>query len=165
MGGSAGNGNHTAAAEFNAYVDPESINEVLAAGLPLAMVGLDICPQVRVDKADADALRALGTERGVLLGELFEGYVRIAGADGRSSMALYDPTAAAALLAPGSVQFTPAHVVAECRGEHTRGMTVVEFRVPRKAVANARVATGVEAEAGRGGVLGALAAAAQAWIS
>ncbi|NML43307.1 nucleoside hydrolase [Ramlibacter sp. G-1-2-2] len=161
MGGSAGPGNHTAAAEFNAYVDPESINEVLAAGLPLAMVGLDTCRQVRVDKADADALRALGTDRGMLIGDLLEGYVRIAGADGRSTMALYDPTATAALLAPGSISFTPAHLVAECSGEHTRGMTVVEWRVPRKAQANARIATTADAAAVRAVVLGGLAAVAR----
>jgi purine nucleosidase len=46
MGGSAGPGNHTAAAEFNAAVDPESVQVVLDAGVPFRMVGLDACRQV-----------------------------------------------------------------------------------------------------------------------
>lgn len=43
MGGSAGAGNHTASAEFNAYADPEAVAIVLAHGLPLRMVDLDFC--------------------------------------------------------------------------------------------------------------------------
>lgn len=160
MGGSAGAGNHTAAAEFNAAVDPEAINVVLAAGVPLRMVGLDACRQVRVNAGDADLLRAIGTDRALLLADLLLGYVRIAGRDGKTPMALYDPTAAAALVAPGALQFRPAHVVAECDGTHTRGMTVVEFRVPRRARANAEVASIADEAAVRRTVLGALARAA-----
>lgn len=161
MGGSAGPGNHTAAAEFNAGVDPESINVVLDAGLPLQMVGLDACRQVRVHAADADALRAIGTECAALLADLLLGYVRIASPDGRLPMSLYDPTAAAALVAPESMTFRPAHVVAECDGTHTRGMTVVEWRVPRRAVANAQVASVADEAAVRRTVLDALASAAR----
>ena len=62
MGGSAGPGNHTAAAEFNAAVDPESVQVVLDAGVPLRMVGLDACRQVRVHAADAQALRLCVTD-------------------------------------------------------------------------------------------------------
>lgn len=161
MGGSAGPGNHTAAAEFNAGVDPESINVVLDAGLPLQMVGLDACRQVRVHAADADALRAIGTECAALLADLLLGYVRIASPDGSLPMSLYDPTAAAALVAPESMTFRPAHVVAECDGTHTRGMTVVEWRVPRRAVANAQVASVADEAAVRRTVLDALASAAR----
>lgn len=160
MGGSAGPGNHTAAAEFNAGVDPESINVVLDAGLPLQMVGLDACRQVRVHASDAEALRAIGTERAALLADLLLGYVRIASPDGRLPMSLYDPTAAAALVAPASMAFRSAHVVAECDGTHTRGMTVVEWRVPRRATANAQVASVADEAAVRRTVLDALAAAA-----
>ena len=39
--------------------------------------------------------------------------------------------AAAALVAPASLTFKPAHMVAECTGRHTRGMTVVEWRVKK----------------------------------
>ena len=54
MGGSAGPGNHSAAAEFNAVVDPESVQAVLDAGVRLRMVGLDACRQVRVRVADVE---------------------------------------------------------------------------------------------------------------
>jgi purine nucleosidase len=160
MGGSAGPGNHTAVAEFNAAVDPEAVNVILDARVPLRMVGLDACRQVNVLASDAAALRGEGTDRAEVLADLLLGYVRIASTDGSLPMALYDPTAAASLVAPGSVTFRAAHVVAECRGEHTRGMTVVEWRVPRRAEANAQVATVADAARVRQVVLDALAAAA-----
>jgi purine nucleosidase len=161
MGGSAGPGNHSAAAEFNAAVDPEAINVVLDAGVTLHMVGLDACRQVRVRAADAEALRAIGTARAELLADLLLGYVRIASPDGSLPMSLYDPTAAAALVAPEGLSFRPAHVVAECTGTHTRGMTVVEWRVPRRATANASVASLADEARLRQVVLDALAGAAR----
>lgn len=160
MGGSAGAGNHTAAAEFNAAVDPEAIQVVLDAQVPLRMVGLDACRQVRAHASDAHALRALGTQRAAVLADLLMGYVCIASADGSLPMALYDPTAAAALVAPEAMQWRDAHVVAELEGRHTRGMTVVEFRVPRRAVANARVASVADETLLRRAVFDALARAA-----
>ncbi|HET7834821.1 MAG TPA: nucleoside hydrolase [Variovorax sp.] len=161
MGGSAGPGNHTAAAEFNAAVDPESINAVLDAGVALHMVGLDACRQVRVHAADAEALRAVGTDKAELLADLLLGYVRIASPAGALPMSLYDPTAAAALVAPHGMSFRPAHMVAECQGQHTRGMTVVEWRVPRRAAANAQVASVADEALLRRVVLDALARAAR----
>jgi purine nucleosidase len=161
MGGSAGPGNHTAAAEFNAAVDPESVQVVLDAGIRLQMVGLDACRQVRAFAADAQALRALGTDKGALLADLLLGYVRIASPDGSLPMSLYDPTAAAALVAPQGMVFRPAHLVMECEGRHTRGMTVVEWRVPRKAPANADIASRADEALLRTTVLDALARAAR----
>ncbi len=160
MGGSAGAGNHTAAAEFNAAVDPEAVQVVLDAGLPFQMVGLDACRQVRMVAQDAQVLRELGTERGALLADLLEGYVCIASADGHLPMSLYDPTAAAALVCPEGMAWRDAHIVTELEGRHTRGMTVAEFRVPRKAVANARVASVADEALLRKTVLDALKIAA-----
>ncbi|MBO9647726.1 MAG: nucleoside hydrolase [Variovorax sp.] len=160
MGGSAGPGNHTAAAEFNAAVDPEAINVVLDAGVSLHMVGLDACRQVRVHASDAEALRALGSDKAEVLADLLLGYVRIASPVGALPMSLYDPTAAAVLVAPEGMSFRPAHVVAECKGEHTRGMTVVEWRVPKRAQANAQVASVADEPLLRRVVLDALARAA-----
>lgn len=160
MGGSAGPGNHTAVAEFNAAVDPESVQHVLDAGAPLFMVGLDACRQVRVHAADAEPLRALGTHKGRLLGDLLLGYVRIASPDGSRPMALYDPTAAAAMVEPEAMVFRPACLVMELQGRHTRGMTVLEWRVSRKAKANVQIASVADEARLRAVVLDALAASA-----
>jgi purine nucleosidase len=160
MGGSAGAGS-AAAVEFNAAVDPEAVNAVLAAGAPLHMVGLDACRQVRLRAGDAEALRAIGTDRARVLADLLLGYVRLAGADGSQPMPLYDPTAAAALIAPEGLRFQPAHVVAECRSEHTRGMTVVAWQRPRDTAANAQVASSADEALLRRVVLDALAQTAR----
>ena len=162
MGGSQTAGNHTAAAEFNAAVDPEAVQAVLDAKLPLQMVGLDACRQVQVSAADCQHLRQVGTEKAHLLADLLLGYVQIAAAAGTDSMALYDPSAAAAMLRPASVAMQPAHIAMELVGTHTRGMTVVERRVPRRATANAMVACAVDAQVVRTTVLDALCRAAAA---
>ncbi|RVV97706.1 nucleoside hydrolase [Mesobaculum littorinae] len=141
MGGSAGPGNHTAAAEFNAAADPEAVAEMLAAGLDLRMVDLETCRQVTVDASDVAPLRALAGGRAALLADLMQGYVDIS-KTGR--MALYDPVAAAALAAPDCVTFSPARIDAELTGTHTRGMTVVEWRA-RKAAPNAHVSRSADA--------------------
>lgn len=161
MGGSAAGGNHTAAAEFNAAVDPEAVQLVLDHQVPLRMVGLDACRQVRMNAADASALRALGGLRAELLADLLLGYIQIASPDASRPMALYDPSAAAALVAPDCMEFKPAHVVMELQGRHTRGMTVVEWRVPRRASANALVASVAQEARVRNVVLQALAHAAR----
>lgn len=158
MGGSAGPGNHTAAAEFNAYADPEAVQAVLDAGAPIRMVGLDACRPVTISVNDAARLRERGGTRATVLADLLEGYARIASADGSRSQPIYDPVAAAALSVPGAVAFRPARIDVELTGRHTRGMTVVESRVPRRAAANAEVATSVDAEAVRDALLTALAA-------
>lgn len=143
MGGSASGGNHTAAAEFNAAVDPEAVDIVLRSGVELSMVGLDCCRQVRITPEVVDPLRAIRGEKAALLEALLEGYIAIGGGH---PMAIYDPVASAALIDPASVTFRPARVEMELSGTHTRGMTVVEWREGR-AAPNARVA--VEAASAR----------------
>lgn len=98
MGGSAGAGNHTAAAEFNALADPEAAAIVAGAGLPLDVVDLEICRQVTFTAADmavSDPLTA----------DLLGGYLDIARSRGRERMAIYDPVAALALVRPDLFRF------------------------------------------------------------
>lgn len=128
MGGGATRGNHTASAEFNAYADPEAVAVVLASGLPLRVVDLDLCRQVPVGPQDVDALLAIATPKASLLADLLGAYVDIALQRGRPAMALYDPTAAAALIEPAAFDFEPACVTMELAGTHTRGRTIVDQR-------------------------------------
>ena len=75
-------------------------------------------------------------------------------------MALYDPTAAAALVEPGAVTCKPAHLAIECTEVLTQGKTIVEWQVPEHGRANAEVAVIADAAAVRRIVLDALAGAA-----
>jgi purine nucleosidase len=160
MGGSAGRGNHTAAAEFNIACDPEAAAAVFESGLPIRMFGLDIGRACPVEKADADAIRAVGTDRATVIADLFEAYLRIADPKGNKPMALYDPTATAWLASPDWVAFELAQVEIELQGRHTRGMTVCEFRAKRYERPNALVALAGDGDRYRALVRGALIAAA-----
>jgi len=60
MGGSAGRGNRTPAAEFNILADPEAAAIVFGAGWTVNMIGLDVTLQPRVTAAVRDRMRGLG---------------------------------------------------------------------------------------------------------
>jgi purine nucleosidase len=144
MGGSADQGNHTAAAEFNIYADPEAADIVFNAGIPLRMFGLNLCRQLLVTTAEVQQVRALGTARAKWLAGYFEAYLRIRSPDGSVPMPMYDPAVAIWLKRPELFSFEPARVDIELAGRLTRGMTVCEFRVPRRARANVQVAMTVD---------------------
>jgi purine nucleosidase len=157
MGGSAGSGNHTPAAEFNAAVDPEAVQIVLNAGVPLRMVELVACRQARFDATDARAIRDCGGDHAEVLSDLFAGYIGIGAVRGSDSMPLYDAVAAAALLDPLAVTFRPGHLAIECAGQVTRGMTVIDWRA--QATPNVQVSVAVSESLVRKLVLDALTAA------
>ncbi|KAF1034670.1 MAG: Pyrimidine-specific ribonucleoside hydrolase RihB [Herbaspirillum frisingense] len=144
MGGSSDQGNHTAAAEFNIFADPEAADVVFRAGIPLRMFGLNLCRQLQVTGAEVQQVRALGTARAKWLAGYFDAYLRIRSPDGSVPMPMYDPAVAIWLKRPELFSFRPAHVDIELEGRFTRGMTVCEFRIPRRAQANAEIAMTVD---------------------
>jgi inosine-uridine nucleoside N-ribohydrolase len=156
MGGGLTSGNHTASAEFNAYADPEALAIVLAHGLPLRMIDLDICRRVLASPADIEPLRQAGGANAGLLADLLAGYVDIAVSRGRPAMALYDPTAAAIFVAPEIAVLRHVRIDAEMQGRHTRGRTIVETRATH-ADFNAYHAAEIDADRARTIILGALA--------
>ena len=156
MGGARGRGNHTPLAEFNALADPEAMAAVLAHGVPLTMIDLDACRRVTIGPDAVAPIRAAGGRQAALLADLLAGYIGIATARGRDTMAVYDPVAAMALARPDLFSLAPVHIDVALGQGPTRGQTVVDDMAP----ANARVVADLDAGALRDACLEALRMAA-----
>jgi inosine-uridine nucleoside N-ribohydrolase len=150
MGGGTTFGNRTATAEFNIWADPEAAAAVFACGAPLVMCGLNLTHQFLWGAADEAVVRGLGTERARFLADLLHhfatAYDEVYFGMERGGP-LHDPCAVLALTHPGLFSFSRRHVVVETRGEHTRGMTVVDQRSTTWVEpANCEVAETIDAE-------------------
>ncbi|NTF32997.1 nucleoside hydrolase [Rhizobium skierniewicense] len=156
MGGGVTAGNHTASAEFNAFADPEALSIVIAHGLPLQMVDLDLCRKVTADMSDIAPIRAAGGRNVGLIADMLEGFITIATSRGRDAMALYDPCAAVALVAPDCIGWKNARIDVEVHGALTRGRTVVEARAAHASRFNAQYAETVDAIRAKSIILDAL---------
>jgi purine nucleosidase len=135
MGGSTDRGNHTAAAEFNIYANPEAASVVFNAGVPITMFGLNLCRQVLLTQEDVAKFRGLPSVQAHCFTGYLDAYQRIRSADGAQAMPIYDPVVAAYLAAPDQFVFQSAKVDVECEGRFTRGMTVCDFKVTTGAKA------------------------------
>jgi purine nucleosidase len=127
MGGSAGRGNTTPAAEFNIACDPEAAAIVFGAGWRVTMAGLDVTHQARATADVQDRLRALGRLGSDLLLPGLGGYRSTAQADG---LPVHDLCALALVVAPEVFGCKPARVEVETQGRWTSGMTVTDFAAP-----------------------------------
>ncbi|UHS57569.1 nucleoside hydrolase [Agrobacterium vaccinii] len=156
MGGGVTVGNHTASAEFNAFADPEALAIVIAHGLPLRMVDLDLCRKVTAGLLDVAPIRAAGGKNASLIADMLEGFINIATSRGRDAMALYDPCAAVALVAPDCIGWKKARIDVELHGTLTRGRTVVETRAAHAEKFNAHFAETVDAISAKTIILDAL---------
>lgn len=156
MGGSAGRGNVTPAAEFNIAADPEAAAIVFGAGWTVTMVGLDVTQQARATAAVQEQMRGLGRLGADLLLPSLSGYGAASRGTGPAASppghlgapegpAVHDVCAVAEVAAPGLLTCVPARVEVETAGRWTSGMTVTDFTAPA-GEANARVAVGIDVE-------------------
>ncbi len=130
MGGApACEGNVTAAAEYNIWVDPEAARRVFRSNLPIEMVGWHVSRGASVlNDAEIEDILALGTAKARFAIDCNrrakEAYFVQTGEQGLS---LADPTAMAVALDREIGTSWGQHLVEiECASELTRGMTVVD---------------------------------------
>lgn len=147
MGGAAGRGNVTPAAEFNIYVDPEAAAIVFDADWPLTMVGLDLTHQAEAVPSVTERIRSLGTPLATVLSDalaFFEARYREEGRD--RHVPVHDPCAVARVIRPELVECVDALVQIETRGRWTSGMTIVDFKPDPPRAFNSRVALKLDRE-------------------
>jgi inosine-uridine nucleoside N-ribohydrolase len=147
MGGSTGRGNHAPYAEFNVYVDPEAAERVLASGVPVTMVGLNLTHQAIATPEVIARLEALDTE----LASVVAGWMTFFASTNREQWGLpgppvHDACAVALAIDPGVVRSVDAFVAIETDGRWTRGATVVDLHERLGREPNARVAMELDAE-------------------
>lgn len=146
MGGSAGPGNWTPAAEFNIYVDPEAAEMVFGAGVPITMCGLDVTHAAQVMDEDIERIRAITNPIARTVAELLD-FFMIYHRDpkwGFVGVPLHDPCTIAWLLRPELFEGIECHVSVETQGQYTVGMTVVDRYRLSPHEPNATVLLGVE---------------------
>jgi purine nucleosidase len=151
MGGSAGRGNVTPAAEFNIWADPEAAAIVFGAGWTVRMIGLDVTLQALATAPIQARMRefgALGSE--LLLPALAQYHDSAAGGD----PPVHDVCAVVSVAEPSVFGYTPALVEVETAGRLTSGMTVTSFdpkdfdsAASGAKVPNAAVATRIDSAA------------------
>ena len=146
MGGSAGPGNWTPAAEFNIYVDPEAAEMVFGAGVPITMCGLDVTHAAQVMDEDIERIRAITNPIARTVAELLD-FFMIYHRDpkwGFVGAPLHDPCTIAWLLRPELFTGIECHVSVETQGQYTVGMTVVDRYRLTPHEPNTKVLLGVE---------------------
>ncbi|WP_188940107.1 nucleoside hydrolase [Nakamurella endophytica] len=129
MGGSAGSGNATAAAEFNIWHDPEAAAVTLTAAgeldIPVTMYGLDVFNDVVVHRDEAAALRDSLDPAAQLAGSLLLFSCDTFGTD-RATIG--DAGTLCAVVDPDGLTTATYPVQVELGAGITRGQTLVDRR-------------------------------------
>ena len=147
MGGSYTGGNVTPAAEFNILVDPEAAAIVFGAAWPVTMIGLEVTRQASASEEVFSRVTALDSPIGrAVVGMLRFYQEQQIRAGGAAEPPVHDPCAIARIAQPDLVPCREAHVEVELAGQHTTGMTVVDFRLRGGAQPNAMVGTGLDVD-------------------
>jgi purine nucleosidase len=127
MGGSAGRGNVTPAAEYNIWADPEAAAIVFRAGWTVVMLGLDVTLQTGASATVQGRMRDLGPFGTELVLPALAQYKSVSGPSGPP---VHDVCAVAWVAQPDLFGLVPARVQVETAGQLTAGMTVTDFEAP-----------------------------------
>jgi purine nucleosidase len=127
-GGFFEGGNITPAAEFNIYVDPHAASVVFASGMRITVVPLDVSHKALIRRPWLERVAALGNPVAVAAAGLLDFFERFdVEKYGGEGGPLHDPCVIAYLLRPELFRGRDCNVAIELAGEHTLGMTVVDW--------------------------------------
>jgi purine nucleosidase len=146
MGGSAGRGNTTPAAEYNIWADPEAAAAVFRAGWIVVELGLDVTMKTGATSAVRERMRELGPLGTELLLPALAQYRSVREPAGPP---VHDVCAVAWVAQPDLFGLVPARVQVETAGQLTSGMTVTDFDEVALGVhdgGNARVAMSIDVD-------------------
>ena len=124
MGGAMYGGNMTTTAEFNIWADPEAARIVLASGIPLTMVGLDVTLKAALNKDDAVSIRNINSKAALFTADILD-FMFIRNAKGGEDALMHDALAVAVCIDPSLVEMRKYFVDCECNGKYTSGHTFV----------------------------------------
>ena len=131
MGGAVdGPGNRTPDAEFNIWNDPEAAQRVFESGIPITLVGLDVCNLVTLTANDVNSSH---TPSGKMMQAWFHTHTD------RDVFQLCDPLAMAVAIDSSIIDIDVTGVSVDCSDDASRGNT---FRDPQGS--SISVATNVD---------------------
>ena len=132
MGGTAGPGNTTPVAEFNAFSDPEALDAVLASSIPMYMIGYDLTSRTGLSDQHITRLETSGRRVATFIGKVMRFYrARQIAVTGLDIAPQHDACAVLPYLAPHLVRYAEYRAAVELSGLLTTGMVVFDRRPPQ----------------------------------
>ena len=137
-------GNTTALAEFNTYVDPHAAHIVYHAGIPTTLVPLDVTYQCILTTQDVERLQILDSPITAFIRDSTKFYMEYHDDyQGIQGCVINDPLALALTIAPELCDYQELPVDVDIAGGISMGKTLADFYNYEKKPANMKVALGV----------------------
>ena len=135
-------GNITPAAEYNFWVDPEAAKIVLHSGIPMTMVGWEMCTRYSImDDQDHEEIEALGTKGAQFFKDINKVVMKFNKTVHRLNGTTHPDTLLMAVAANETImtKSNQYHVDVETIGELTRGYSLVDINNRLERTKNVRV--------------------------
>jgi purine nucleosidase len=138
-------GNTTALAEFNTYVDPHAAHIVYHAGMPVTLVPLDVTYQCVLTKTDVKRMRRVDSPITKFVEDATRFYMEFHDEfQSIEGCVINDPLALALAFAPELCTYRELPVDVDISGGISMGKTIGDFYNYGKRPVNMRVALGVK---------------------